>query len=145
MCPLHLEYFFIFLAPLPDTNSLYFMALDSRKIRPSPVPHGRTLPPVTCHLSSKCHLLAYPPLRPKVTMLFLYSPLVNAQFFIVGIVMDSLVGSFRCPSHKCFRNQHYLSPHFPDPNTQKSVWLFYLLKSFEAFIKHNVTFLLVKS
>ena len=66
--PLHLEHFFIYEHPLLILIPSLFLAMDSSKIRPSPVPHGKTspLPSVTCHLSSKCHLLGYSPLPPNV-------------------------------------------------------------------------------
>ena len=54
--PLHLEIFFI--TPLLDTDSLCFLAMDSSEIRPSPVPHGRTLrlpPTVNYKPSPKCN------------------------------------------------------------------------------------------
>ena len=67
--PLHLEHFFIYEHPLLILIPSLFLAMDSSKIRPSPIPHCRTLlPPVTCHLSSKCPLL--------VMMSFMYSPLL---------------------------------------------------------------------
>ena len=75
---LHLEYFLIFMNPLSDTNSFCFMAMDSSKIRPSSVLHGRTLPlsplsPVICH---QCVIFWCIPPPPKGDDMIYVQPLI---------------------------------------------------------------------
>ena len=63
--------------------------MDSSKIRPSPVPYGMLLPPVTCHLLSKCHLLAYPPPPPKGDDVIYVQPL---RLYIVSWSLLFMMG-----------------------------------------------------
>ena len=68
--PLHLEYHF----------TVLWLAMDSSKIRPSPVPHGRTLR-LPCHLSSVIKVLSFgvSPPPPKGDDLIYVQPLWHSH------------------------------------------------------------------